>query len=88
MTVASKAIPVSLQPDYFRDYVERLKGVVGEEEANDIIKDSLALINSGSNDVTVNFYDFPTRRIQYFGINGYHDFLQRRLQDFVKINIH
>ncbi|XP_057513852.1 GDSL esterase/lipase At2g31540 [Actinidia eriantha] len=83
-TVNSGVIPVSRQPDYFRNYIEKLKEVEGEEKANNIIEDSLVLIFSGSNDVAINYYFGFTRRAQFPNIGGYHDFLQEKLQDFVK----
>ncbi|KAH7547848.1 hypothetical protein JRO89_XS14G0025800 [Xanthoceras sorbifolium] len=36
-TVASKAIPISKQIKLFRDYIRRIKGIVGEEKAKKII---------------------------------------------------
>ena len=80
--VTSRVIPVSRQPDYFRTYIEKLE----EANASNIIEDSLVLISSGNNDVTFNYCDGPTRRFQFPSIGGYHDFLQNRLQDFVKVN--
>ena len=65
----------------------RLKGIVGEEEAMKIIRGALVLISAGTNDFIFNFYDIPTRTLE-FNITGYHEFLQKRLQNFIKVSMH
>lgn len=86
-TVASKVIPVSKQIEMFRDYLVRLKGIVGDEEkVNKIISSALIVISAGTNDFIFNFYDIPTRKLE-FNISGYQDFLLDRLQSFVKVKL-
>ncbi|KAF5446633.1 hypothetical protein F2P56_032244 [Juglans regia] len=82
-SAASGVIPVSKQIDYFRNYIERLKGFAGEAEVMKIISGSLVMISAGTNDFGFNFYDIPTRRNQ-FSISQYQDFLQQRIQKFVQ----
>ncbi|XP_035545917.1 GDSL esterase/lipase At2g30310-like [Juglans regia] len=45
--------------------------------------DDLTTVASGANDFIFNFYDLPTRRLQ-FNISGYHEFLQNRIQIFIE----
>ncbi|KAK1570570.1 hypothetical protein Q3G72_003919 [Acer saccharum] len=82
-TLASKAIPVSKQIKLFRDYIRKIKGIVGEEKAKKIISGSLVVISAGTNDFIFSFYDIPTRRLE-FSVGGYQDFLLHRLRSFVK----
>ncbi|XP_040993807.1 GDSL esterase/lipase At2g30310-like [Juglans microcarpa x Juglans regia] len=82
-TVASGAISMSKQIEYFKKYLVRLKGIVGEADAKKIVNGSLFLISAGANDFIFNFYDLPTRRLQ-FNISGYHEFLQNRIQIFIE----
>ncbi|KAJ4979713.1 hypothetical protein NE237_010493 [Protea cynaroides] len=82
-TVASRVITMSQQLQYFKEYIKRLKRIVGEQEANKIVAGSMVLISAGTNDFLFNYYDLPTRRLQ-FDISGYQDFLLQKLQDFVK----
>ncbi|KAI9157191.1 hypothetical protein LWI28_018215 [Acer negundo] len=82
-TLAFKAIPVSKQIKLFRDYTRRIKGIVGEGKAKKIISGSLVVISAGTNDFIFNFYDIPTRRLE-FTVGGYQDFLLDRLRSFVK----
>ncbi|XP_077212687.1 GDSL esterase/lipase At2g30220-like [Tasmannia lanceolata] len=82
-TVSSGVIPVMKQPEMFKQYLARLKGLVGEEEASKIINGSLILIGAGTNDVSFSFYDLSTRKLQY-NISGYQDFLQQKIQLLIK----
>ncbi|GFP97841.1 GDSL esterase/lipase at1g06990 [Phtheirospermum japonicum] len=82
-TSFSHVISMSKQPGYLRYYVKRLEGIVGIEEASRILGRALVIVSAGTNDFIFNFYDIPTRRIQ-FGVNEYQDFLQIKLQNFVK----
>ncbi|XP_052208485.1 GDSL esterase/lipase At2g30310-like [Diospyros lotus] len=80
---AAGVIPVSKQLSYLKMYVERLKRLVGEQEAQSIISGALVVISAGTNDFALNFYDLPTRKFQ-FNINEYQDFLLNNLQNFVQ----
>uniref|UniRef100_A0A7N2KNR4 GDSL esterase/lipase n=1 Tax=Quercus lobata TaxID=97700 RepID=A0A7N2KNR4_QUELO len=79
----SKVIPVMKQIDYFKNYMERLKGFVGNDEAMKIINGSLVLISAGTNDFILNFYDIPSRRIE-FTIDEYQHFLLEGMKNFVE----
>ncbi|XP_061365136.1 GDSL esterase/lipase At2g30310-like [Gastrolobium bilobum] len=76
-------IPVSQQVEYFKTYVAKLKLIVGENEAKQILGNSLVIIAAGPNDVIINFYDLPTRRV-VFNIDEYHDYLQDKLETIIK----
>ncbi|XP_043705241.1 GDSL esterase/lipase At2g30220-like [Telopea speciosissima] len=82
-TLASRVIPLSQQLNYFKKYVKKLHRVVGEEEAKKIVSGALVLISAGTNDFLFNFYDLPTRRLQ-FDVTGYQDFLLQKFQDLIK----
>ncbi|KAF3557091.1 hypothetical protein F2Q69_00016954 [Brassica cretica] len=83
-SLSSKAIPVSKQPSMFKDYIARLKGIVGDKKAMEIINNALVVISAGSNDFIWNFYDIPTRRLEYPDIYGYQEFVLKRLDGFVR----
>ncbi|XP_068653950.1 GDSL esterase/lipase At1g06990-like [Aristolochia californica] len=82
-TVVSRVIPMSKQTEMLKQYLERLKRIVGEEEASKIASNALILISAGTNDLIFNFYDIPTRRFQY-DINGYQDFLLGKLKSLIQ----
>lgn len=79
------SIPVMKQPNNLKSYIDKLKGVVGEIQAQEIIGDSMVLVVAGSNDLFVNYYGNPSRRNQ-FELSRYQDLLLQRVQDFVKVN--
>ncbi|KAA0066338.1 GDSL esterase/lipase [Cucumis melo var. makuwa] len=79
----SKVIPVMKQIDHFKNYIQRLQGLVGVGESKRIISNALVVISAGTNDLNINFYDLPTRQLQY-NISGYQDFLQNRLKSLIK----
>ncbi|KAJ1440327.1 SGNH hydrolase superfamily [Sesbania bispinosa] len=63
------AISLSSQLNLFKEYIEKLKGLVGEDRTNFILANSLYLVVLGSNDISnayffshirQNQYDFPT----------------------------
>ncbi|XP_033511976.2 GDSL esterase/lipase At2g24560-like [Nicotiana tomentosiformis] len=80
----TSTIPISKQLEYFEEYLEKIKGVVGKTEAEKIVKGGLVIISCGTNDFVFNFYDIPTRRLQFSTISKYQDFLLEKLQSFVK----
>lgn len=84
-TALSGAIVMSKQIEYFKIYVVRLKRIAGENEAKRILGDALVIISAGTNDFLFNFYDIPTRKSE-FNIDGYQDYVQNRLQIFIKVN--
>ncbi|KAJ9176081.1 hypothetical protein P3X46_011431 [Hevea brasiliensis] len=82
-TTLSNAIQVSKQIELFKVYVEKLKGIVGEGKAKEIINGALVILNAGTNDWLLNYYDIPTRKLQ-FNATGYRDFLLNdKLQIFI-----
>ncbi|XP_042509608.1 GDSL esterase/lipase At2g30310-like [Macadamia integrifolia] len=82
-SVVSNVIPVSRQLLLFEEYLLRLNLIVGPIEAKQIINDALVTISAGSNDFLFSFYDIPSRKLEY-DVYGYQDFLQGKLQDFIK----
>ncbi|XVE54557.1 hypothetical protein DITRI_Ditri03aG0091000 [Diplodiscus trichospermus] len=82
-SLLSRVIPVSKQIELFKNYIEKLNGIVGEEKAQNIIGEALVIISAGTNDFVFNFFDIPTRRLE-FDSNGYQRFLLQRLENFIK----
>ncbi|XP_024966914.1 GDSL esterase/lipase At5g42170-like [Cynara cardunculus var. scolymus] len=58
-------IPLSDQLEMFKEYIAKLKRIVGEEEANNIIEKSLYLVSWSSNDWAIPYTAVPIRRLQY-----------------------
>ncbi|KAI3797000.1 hypothetical protein L1987_39688 [Smallanthus sonchifolius] len=51
--------------EMFKEYIVKLKRIVGEEEANDITAKSLYLVSWSFNDWAISYTAIPIRRIQY-----------------------
>lgn len=86
-TVVSGVISVSKQIEYFKVYVAKLKRIAGENRAKQVLGGALVIISAGTKDFLFNFYDIPTIRRSEFNISGYQDYLQNRLQIFIKVNV-
>ncbi|KAK8593179.1 hypothetical protein V6N13_043216 [Hibiscus sabdariffa] len=82
-TTLINVIPVSRQAEMFRSYIDKLKRIVGDEETKSTIAEALVLISAGTNDLIYNFFDIPTRRLE-FNFDGYTGFLLQRLEDLVE----
>lgn len=84
-TVATGVIPVSKQyGTYFREYVKRLDGVVGEKEARNILNSSFVFVTSGSNDMAISFYSGSPWGLQ-FTLDGYQNYLLERVKKFIQV---
>ncbi|CAI0382524.1 unnamed protein product [Linum tenue] len=77
---ATQSIPMREQLRYFQDYIGKLKGLVGEEKANSILANSLALISAGNNDMGIGRLASGRAVI---GVDGYADLLMTFATDFV-----
>ncbi|KAJ4844744.1 hypothetical protein Tsubulata_047803, partial [Turnera subulata] len=57
------------QLNRFKEYISRLRNVVGEQKANYIISKAVFLISSGNNDLGITYYGLHLRPL--FGIDAY-----------------
>lgn len=85
-TSISNSIPMSKQPGYLADYIDRLTKIAGKKEARRIVGEALVMINVGSVDFFTNFYVGRTHRIREFSVNEYQDLLLNSLQKFIKVS--
>nr|XP_016503651.1 PREDICTED: GDSL esterase/lipase EXL3-like [Nicotiana tabacum] len=76
------AIPLSTQLTQFKEYIVKLKGLVGEEEANYILKNSLFLVVAGSDDLANTYFTYGVRLKQ--DINSYTDLMVAEASKFLK----
>ncbi|XP_006360467.2 GDSL esterase/lipase At1g58430-like [Solanum tuberosum] len=82
-SLISGVISMRKQLEHFKEYLKKLKDFFGEKEKKRIVKGALVMVSSGSNDFIFNFYDVPTRRLE-FSLEEYQDFLLDKVQCFVK----
>lgn len=82
----SSVIPMDKQIEYFEQCKDRISASVGVEVAEKIVNDAIFVISAGTNDLVWNYYDLPTRKVD-FTISGYHDFLLQKLQSLVEVSL-
>ncbi|XP_015161910.1 GDSL esterase/lipase EXL3-like [Solanum tuberosum] len=80
-TLAS-AIPLSTQLNQFKEYIGKLEGLVGEEEANYILKNSLFLVVVGSDDLANTYFTLGVRLKQ--DIDSYTDLMVAKATEFLQ----
>ncbi|XP_019265022.1 PREDICTED: GDSL esterase/lipase EXL3-like [Nicotiana attenuata] len=78
----AEAIPLSTQLTQFKEYIEKLKGLVGEEEANNILKNSLFMVVAGTDDLANTYFTAGIRLKQ--DINSYTDLMVAKASKFLK----
>ncbi|KAE8655236.1 GDSL esterase/lipase [Hibiscus syriacus] len=83
VTKLFNVIPLSEQVEMFKSYIDKLKGIVGEDKAKNIIGEALVIISTGSNDFLFNFLNIPIRRLEFDSV-GYQRFLLQKLEDFLQ----
>ncbi|KAL0550955.1 hypothetical protein IC582_010023 [Cucumis melo] len=76
-------IPLWKEVELFKEYQRKLRGYLGNEKANEVIKEALYLVSLGTNDFLENYYTFPHRRLQ-FSIQQFEDFLLDLARNFIK----
>ncbi|CAN1266442.1 GDSL esterase/lipase At2g30310 [Linum perenne] len=81
--VIAKSLPVAKQLEMFREYIGRLRRVVGVEDANRTVEKGLVIVSCGTNDMVDNFYDLKTRRLGY-DLDRYQNFLLNKVESFLK----
>ncbi|XP_044512034.1 GDSL esterase/lipase EXL1-like isoform X2 [Mangifera indica] len=77
------AIPLADQLELFKEYTEKLKNLVGENETKTIFTNSLFVVVVGSNDIANIYYNSHIRQLQ-FSISAYTDFLASSASNFLK----
>ncbi|CAI8606616.1 unnamed protein product [Vicia faba] len=77
------AISMSGQLDLFKDYIVKLKGLVGEDRTNFILANSLFFVVLGSNDISNTYYLTHVRQVEY-DFPTYSDFLVNSAYNFYK----
>lgn len=79
------AIPLSTQLNQFKEYIGKLEGLVGEEEANYILKNSLFLVVAGSDDLANTYFTLEVRLKQ--NIDSYTDLMVSKATEFFQVSI-
>ncbi|CAN4094012.1 unnamed protein product [Withania somnifera] len=76
------AISLSTQLNQFKEYIGKLEGIVGKEEANYILNNSLFLVVAGSDDLANTYFTAGVRLKQ--DINSYTDLMVTKATEFLQ----
>ncbi|GAB4859385.1 hypothetical protein Ancab_010848 [Ancistrocladus abbreviatus] len=76
-------MPFWKQLEYYKQYQVRLRDYLGEQEAEEIIREALYFTSIGTNDFLENYFLIPIRRLE-FTIDQYQDFLIDIVKNFIK----
>nr|KYP46313.1 GDSL esterase/lipase EXL3 [Cajanus cajan] len=79
----TSVISMSDQLEMFKEYIGKLKNIVGEERANFILANSFYLVVAGSDDIANTYFIARVRQLQY-DIPSYTDLMLNSASDFVK----
>nr|GFA00614.1 GDSL esterase/lipase EXL3-like [Tanacetum cinerariifolium] len=76
-------IPMMDQLQMFANYIRKLHDIVGRNETDNILNNSLFLVATGSDDLVDNYFLYPIRRIRY-DIPSYASYLVSKASAFIK----
>ena len=68
----------------FKEYIGKLKVMVGEERTNTILSKSLFLVVAGSDDIANSYFVIGVRKRQY-DVPAYTDFMATSAASFLKV---
>lgn len=78
------ALPLTEQLEDFKEYIEKVKNIVGEERANFILRNSIYFVVAGSDDIANTYFGTPFRRSHY-DVNSYTDLMLHSATSFVQV---
>ncbi|XP_016568349.1 GDSL esterase/lipase EXL3 [Capsicum annuum] len=82
-SITAAALPLSVQLALFQQYIWKMKGLIGEEETNKIVKKSLYIVVAGSDDLCNTYYMLKIpRKIQY-NVDSYTNLMVDGASNFV-----
>ncbi|TKY57612.1 GDSL esterase/lipase EXL3 [Spatholobus suberectus] len=79
----ASVISLSTQLDMFKEYIGKLKGIVGENRTNFILANSLYVVVAGSDDIANTYFVAHARILQY-DVPSYTDLMVNSASNFVK----
>lgn len=81
-----KAIPLSQQVEYYKEYQSKLADVAGQENATSILSQAVYILSAGSSDFVQNYYINPLLNKLYTP-DAYSEFLVEIFCNFVQVRI-
>ncbi|KAK4275093.1 hypothetical protein QN277_018234 [Acacia crassicarpa] len=79
----ARATPMTDQVKWFKDYREKIRGIVGDEQTKFIMDNSVVVVVAGSDDIANTYYGARVRQLQY-NVSAYTDLMVNGASDIVK----
>lgn len=79
-----KVWSLSDQLEFFKEYITKLRGIVGEERTKTIIATSTYLVSAGNNDILFSYYISNLRKLHY-DVPSYTELLVSWATNFLKV---
>ncbi|XP_074274257.1 GDSL esterase/lipase At2g40250-like [Silene latifolia] len=79
----TRAIDLTTQISNFQQAISRLEKNIEVNKTGWTLENAMFFISVGSNDMLINYYDLPTRRLKYTP-SGYSDFIISKLQPVIE----
>ncbi|XP_015577360.2 GDSL esterase/lipase EXL3 [Ricinus communis] len=76
------SISLEDQLKHYKEYKEKVKGIIGEPKTDSLLANSIHLVSAGSNDIS-DYFSLPERKAQY-DVNSYTDLLVNSATTFVQ----
>ena len=77
-------ISLQQQLEYFKEYIGKLKRLVGGEKASYILANAMFLIVAGSDDIANTYFTFGVRKAQY-DVNSYADLVVSSASSLIQV---
>ncbi|KAM7517291.1 hypothetical protein LguiA_006874 [Lonicera macranthoides] len=74
---------LSDQLEMFKEYIKKLKGIIGEEGTNYILANALFVVVAGSDDLANTYFTIGIRKLKY-NVDSYTDLLVTSASEFVQ----
>lgn len=83
--MTQSVISLADQLELFKEYIEKVKGVVGEEKTKFILGNSLYLVVAGSDDLANTYFSLHARNLLY-DLPAYTDLMANSASTFIQVN--
>ena len=80
------AISLTDQLNLFKEYIGKLRGLVGEDRTNFILANSVVIVAAGTDDIANTFFLARIRQLQY-DLPAYTDLMVSKASDIVTVGL-
>lgn len=77
-------LSLSDQLEFFKEYITKLRGIVGEERTKTIIATSTYIVSAGNNDIAFTYFISKLRKLHY-DVPSYTQLLVSWASNFLKV---